>query len=146
MDLWVLWIIAGLVLVIAELVTGTFYLLVLGLGGFAAAVVAWAGGNALLQVAAFGVVAIGGVLLVHHWHEANRKADEGHSNFLDRGQPVVLEGWANESAGLARVKYRGTSWDARVAGARVRPTPGSTLYIEAQEGQTLVVVEEPPRG
>lgn len=145
MDFWVLWIIAGLVLVIAELVTGTFYLLVLGLGGFAAALVAWAGGNALLQVGAFGIVAIGGVLLVHHWHQSHRKADEGRSNFLDRGQPVVLEGWANESAGLARVRYRGTSWDARVAGASLRPTPGSTLYIEAQEGQTLVVAEAPPR-
>lgn len=145
MDFWVLWIIAGLVLVIAELVTGTFYLLVLGVGAFAAATVAWAGGNALLQVGAFGIVAIGGVLLVHHWHEAHRKADEGGSNFLDRGQPVVLEGWANESAGLARVKYRGTSWDARVAGSAGRPPPGATLYIDAQEGQTLVVVDSPPR-
>lgn len=144
MDYWVLWIIAGLVLVIAELVTGTFYLLVLGVGAFAAAIVAWAGGNALLQVGAFGVVAIGGVLMVHHWHESSRKGEVGRSNFLDRGQPVVLEGWANEAAGLARVKYRGASWDARVAGASVRPVPGATLYIDGQEGQTLVVVEAPP--
>ena len=143
MDFWVLWIIAGLVLVIAELVTGTFYLLVLGVGGFAAAVVAWAGGNALLQVGAFGIVAIGGVMLVHHWHESHRKRDDGRSNFLDLGQPVVLEGWANESAGLARVRYRGTSWDARIAAATVRPTPGSTLYIQGQEGQTLLVVQGP---
>ena len=45
MELWVLWIIVGMVLVIAELVTGTFYLLVLGAGAFAAALVAWAGGR-----------------------------------------------------------------------------------------------------
>jgi membrane protein implicated in regulation of membrane protease activity len=81
-----------------------------------------------------GLVAIGGAWYVHHWHEAHRKADEGRSNFLDRGQPVVMEGWANEAAGLARVKYRGASWDARVAGGAARPTPGTTLYIEAQEG------------
>ena len=145
MELWVLWIIVGMVLVIAELVTGTFYLLVLGVGAFAAAVVAWAGGNALIQAFVGGAVAIGGAWFVHHWHEAHRKADEGRANFLDRGQPVVLEQWANESAGLARVKYRGTSWDARVAGAAAKPVPGSTLYIDAQEGQTLVVVEAPPR-
>ena len=145
MELWVLWIIVGMVLVIAELVTGTFYLLVLGVGAFAGAVVAWAGGNALLQALAGGAVAIGGAWFVHHWHEAHRKADEGRSNFLDRGQPVVLEQWANESAGLARVKYRGTSWDARVAGAAAKPVPGTTLYIDAQEGQTLVVVDAPPR-
>ena len=35
MEMWVLWVIVGLVLVIAELVTGTFYLLVLGVGAFA---------------------------------------------------------------------------------------------------------------
>jgi membrane protein implicated in regulation of membrane protease activity len=144
MEQWLLWIIVGMVLVIAELVTGTFYLLVLGVGALAAAVIAWAGGNEIIQAVVAGAVAIGGAWFVHHWHEAHRKSDEGRANFLDRGQPVVLEGWANESAGLARVKYRGTSWDARVASA-VKPTPGSTLYIDAQEGQTLVVVEAPPR-
>ena len=145
MEMWVLWIIVGMVLVIAELVTGTFYLLVLGVGAFAAALVAWAGGNPLVQAVAGGAVAIGGAWFVHHWHEANRKADEGHANFLDRGQPVVLEGWANEGAGLARVKYRGTTWDARVSAAGPRPVPGATLYIDSQDGQTLVVVEAPPR-
>lgn len=144
MEMWVLWVIAGLVLVIVELVTGTFYLLVLGVGAFAAAVAAWAGAGAVVQAFAGGVVAIGGAIAVHHWHEAHRKKDEGRANFLDRGQPVVLEQWANEPAGLARVKYRGTTWDARVSAA-TKPTPGSTLYIDAQEGQTLVVVEAPPR-
>ena len=144
MDQWLLWVIVGMVLVIAELVTGTFYLLVLGAGALAAAVVAWAGGNELIQAMVAGAVAIGGAWYVHHWHEAHRKSDEGRANFLDRGQPVVLEGWSNESAGIARVRYRGTSWDARVAAA-AKPTPGSTLYIDAQEGQTLVVVEAPPR-
>ena len=144
MEMWVLWVIVGLVLVIAELVTGTFYLLVLGVGAFASAIVSWAGGNPLVQALAGGAVAIGGALLVHHWHEANRTADEGRANFLDRGQPVVLEGWANEAAGLARVRYPGATWDARVA-TETKPVPGSTLYIDAQEGQTLVVIETPPR-
>jgi membrane protein implicated in regulation of membrane protease activity len=144
MEGWVLWVLVGLVLVIAELVTGTFYLLVLGAGAFAAAIADWAGANAVVQAFVAGLVAIGGAVAVHHWHEAHRKKDEGRANFLDRGQPVVLEQWANESAGLARVKYRGTTWDARVASA-TKPVPGATLYIDAQEGQTLVVVEAPPR-
>ncbi len=36
MEMWLIWLIAGFVLVIAELVTGTFYLLVVGLGAFVA--------------------------------------------------------------------------------------------------------------
>ena len=71
--------------------------------------------------------------------------DAGRSNLLDRGQPVVLEGWTNESAGIARVRYRGASWDARVAGEGSRPEAGATLYIEGQEGSTLVVAAAPPR-
>ena len=57
MDLWLFWTIVGFVLVIVELATGTFYLLVLGLGAFAAALVAWAGGNMLIQAVVGGVVA-----------------------------------------------------------------------------------------
>ena len=144
MELWLLWVVVGFVLVIAELVTGTFYLLVIGVGAFAAALTAWAGGNELVQAGVGGVVAIAGTVFVHHWHQAHGGSKEKGSNFLDRGQAVVLEAWANESAGIARVKYRGTSWDARLAEPAARPAPGTTLYIEAQDGNTLVVAMAPP--
>ena len=145
METWLLWVVVGFVLVIAELLTGTFYLLVIGVGFFAAAVCAWIGANFILQAVVGSAVAVAGGWLVHHWHEAQRLKDAGRSNLLDRGQPVVLEGWANESAGIARVRYRGASWDARVANAGERPPTGATLYIEGQEGSTLVVAAVPPR-
>jgi membrane protein implicated in regulation of membrane protease activity len=143
MESWVLWLIAGFVLVIAELITGTFYLLVIGLGAFAGGVAAWTGAHVMVQALASGLVALAGVWAVHHSHVRNRKGTPG-DNLLDRGQPVVLESWANEAAGIARVRYRGTSWDARVAPAEARPAPGSTLYIMGQEGSELVVVNAPP--
>jgi membrane protein implicated in regulation of membrane protease activity len=142
MELWLVWIVAGFALVIAELLSGTFYLLVIGVGAFTGALVAWMGGNMLVQAAVGGIVAIGGAFAVHHWHSRQKSGDQ-QSNFLDRGQPVVLEGWANESANIARVKYRGTSWDARLAQGG-RPSPGTTLYIEGQEGNTLVVAASAP--
>jgi len=143
MESWVLWLIAGFVLVIAELITGTFYLLVIGIGAFAGAVAAWAGAHVMVQAVAGTVVALAGAWAVHHWHARNR-AGAPSDNLLDRGQPVVLESWANEAAGIARVRYRGTSWDARVAPGDARPAPGSTLYITGQEGSELVVVNAPP--
>jgi membrane protein implicated in regulation of membrane protease activity len=142
MQLWLLWLIAGFVLVIADLVTGTFYLLVIGLGAFAGAGMAWAGAHAVVQSFTASVVALVGVWVVHHWHARRRPGKKG-DNCLDRGQPVVLEGWSNEPAGIARVRYRGTSWDARVAPGE-RPAPGTTLYIEGQQGNELVVVASPP--
>ena len=145
METWLLWVVVGFVLVISELLTGTFYLLVIGVGFFAAAVCAWLGANFIVQALVGTAVAVAGGWLVHHWHESQRLKDAGRSNLLDRGQAVVLEGWANESAGIARVRYRGASWDARVANAGERPQTGATLYIEGQEGSTLVVAAAPPR-
>jgi len=144
MELWLMWVIAGFVLAIAEMVTGTFYLLVVGVGAFAGALVAWLGGNELVQALAGGAVAIAGVFGVHHWHERNRRGTPGEGNFLDRGQPVVLEGWANETARIARVRYRGASWDARFATPGEHPAPGTTLYIAGQDGNTLLVATAPP--
>ena len=144
MELWLLWLIAGFVLVIAELLTGTFYLLVIALGAFAGSAAASMGANEVVQAIVGSVIALAGAWWVHHWHEAHRKNDKGPSNLLDRGQPVVLEGWENESAGIARVKYRGTSWDARVTPPDAKAVPGATLYIDSMEGSRLVVVSAPP--
>ena len=144
MELWLIWVIAGFVLVIAELLTGTFYLLVIGIGAFAGALVAWLGGNELWQAVVASAIALLGAWGVHHWHGAKNTGVPENSNFLDRGQPVVLEGWANESARIARVKYRGAWWDARLAHPDERPAPGTTLYIEGLEGNTLVVATAPP--
>lgn len=143
MEQWLVWVITGFVLVIAELVTGTFYLLVIALGAFVAALVAWLGGNELVQAAVGGVVAIAGAVFVRQWHRRNRPDEDGGTSFLDRGQPVVLEGWTNEAAHIARVKYRGASWDARLARPAEHPAPGATLYIEGHEGNTLVVAPSP---
>ncbi|MGE5097222.1 MAG: NfeD family protein [Betaproteobacteria bacterium] len=145
MDLWLLWVVAGFALVIAELLTGTFYLLVIGIGAFAGALSAWGGGNGLHQALVAGAVALVGTWLVNRWHRAQPKDAPGTSNFLDRGQPVVLESWANEAARVARVKYRGTTWDARVVTPMESVVPGTTLYIEGQEeGGMLLVGAAPP--
>jgi len=145
METWLIWVVVRFALVIAELVTGTFYLLVIGVGFFAAAACAWMDANFIVQALVGTAVAVAGAWLVHHWHEGQRQRDAGRSNLLDRGQPVVLEGWTNEPAGIARVRYRGASWDARVPADAPRPEAGSTLYIEGQEGSMLIVVAAPPR-
>ncbi|HEX4779669.1 MAG TPA: NfeD family protein [Usitatibacter sp.] len=143
METWLVWAVAGFVLVIAELVSGTFYLLVVGVGAFAGALAAWLGAGLVVQALVSGLVSVVGAWLVHTWHARQPVTAQG-SNFLDRGQPVVLEGWANETASIARVKYRGSTWEARLAQPGERPAPGTTLYIEGQDGNTLLVAAAPP--
>ncbi len=137
MEPYLVWIVVGFVLVIIELVTGTFYLVVFGVGAFAGAAVAWAGGGYLAQAVGASAVALGGAWVVNRWHRANRRSSP-KDDFLDLGQPVVLESWVDAEAGMARVKYRGTTWDARIA-TEARPDLGATLFINGQDGSTLLV-------
>ena len=138
---YLIWIVLGFLLIIAELLTGTFYLLVMGIGAFAGAAIAWGGGSFFLQ--AFGACAVAllgtGVVL----YLTPKRAATASDNLLDRGSPVELELWVDSATGLARVKHRGASWEARVVSAS-RPTPGAMLYITGSEGQVLQVSVEPP--
>lgn len=143
MDLWLILTVVGFVLVIVELVTGTFYLLAIAAGVFMSALLAYFGVNILVQAVGGSAVALAGAWYVHHWHGAQGKPDAGQANLLDKGQAVILESWVNEAGGMARVKYRGASWDARI-GAAARPAPGAMLYIEGQDGNTLLVGATPP--
>jgi membrane protein implicated in regulation of membrane protease activity len=141
MEPYLAWIVAGFVLVIIELLTGTFYLLVIGVGAFAGAVAAWAGGGYFAQAVCACAVALVGTAFVRRWHRANQK-EGGASDLLDLGQPVVLEEWLDPGTGRVRVKYRGASWDARLPEGQ-RPEPGATLYISGQDGNMLLVSAAP---
>lgn len=137
---YILWAAAGLILVIAELVTGTFYLLVLGIAALAAAVGAFFGFGFWAQAIASAVIAVAGVI----WIQQRRSRMEPAAMASpDVGQPVIWESWLNERDRLARVRYRGASWDARVA-SDCAPQPGEMLYINAIDGNTLEVVKTRP--
>lgn len=137
---YLIWAIAGFVLIIVELITGTFYLLVLGIAALVAAAVAFFGGNFWVQVIMGGSAALLGTYFVHQWWAKHPKTVQG-SNDLDRGQTVVLVSWVNEANGLARVKYRGSSWDARIEG---KAGLNDVLYIQGQENGLLHVSAQRP--
>ena len=138
MEPWLIWTVAGFILITLEMVSGTFYMLVIGIGSFAGALAAYAGGGPIVQALAASAVALLGTGAVYAWHKAKRNAESPTENMLDVGQSVVLETWSDANQGMARVRYRGTTWDARV-NAVPKPDPGATLYITGQEGSTLLV-------
>jgi membrane protein implicated in regulation of membrane protease activity len=116
MATYLLWAIAGFILIIAELLTGTFYLLVLGIAALAATATAALGGAVWLQVMVAVVFALGGTYLVKRWWMTHPKdaAKARADSDLDMGQTVVWDSWVNEAARTARVKYRGSTWDAQL--------------------------------
>ncbi|MBC7471221.1 MAG: NfeD family protein [Ramlibacter sp.] len=134
--LW--WLLAGGAVAV-ELLTGTFYLLMLAIGLVAAALAAHFGVSSNLQLVVAALVGGGAVV---GWHlvrlrrpqelpaEANRDVN------LDVGETVQVTRWAQD--GTTQVKYRGAQWTAvpapgaiPVAGPhRIRQVVGSRLVVE----------------
>ena len=140
MDIALAWLIAGFILIIVELVTGTFYLLVLGIAALVASGVGYAGGAFAWQAIAATGVAVAGVVWIHLYRKGSvSKRMQG----LDFGQPAAFESWVNKSAGHARVKYRDALWDAQVADD-ASGEPGEILYIASVDGSTLKVSKTRP--
>src|SRR5262245_45572314 len=134
------WLVGGVALIIAELATGTFYLLVLGVAALVAAGVAYWGGGFIVEVIAAGVVAVGGVF----WIRSRKLAAAAPPMpSLDVGQPVTLDSWVSRDDRHARVKYRDALWDAVVDG-EFRGEAGEVFYIRSVSGNTLRVAKEKP--
>jgi membrane protein implicated in regulation of membrane protease activity len=140
MEAYLLWAVVGIVLVIVEMLTGTFYLLVLGLAALAAAAAAYLGQSFWVQAVVVAAVAVVGVIMIKRFRGAVQTvAEQG----LDIGQTVMLDAWISEADGLARVKYRNAQWEAQVTGERV--PDGKVFYIHAVDGNTLQVSAARPR-
>ena len=135
MESYLVWLAAGFILVIAELVTGTFFLLVLGLAAFAGSATAWFGLGFWLEALCASAVAVAGVLWVRQYRKTAPQRDMAS---LDIGQTVAFDTWVDREQGAARVKYRNTLWDAEVEGERDLAN-GQVLFIRAMAGNTLKV-------
>jgi membrane protein implicated in regulation of membrane protease activity len=140
MEPYLLWILVGFALMIIELVSGTFYLLMLGGAAFGGALLAWLGLGFPAQAMVSGALAAVGCYFVHAWHQRNAGSQMAS---IDAGQPANFESWTDEAARRARVRYRGAAWDARVAGSGPL-VPGAIVYVTATDGTTLKVTTQRP--
>lgn len=136
-DYWIWWILATL-LTGAELLTGTFYLLAVGIAFAFGGIAAWLGASMQMQLLTAGVLAVVGTVIANRWRR--RSGDPPLLPGLDVGQSVRVETWQPD--GSARVIYRGTRWNGVLASTE---TPRRhTMYIVATRGSTLVLDAERP--
>ena len=140
MDPYLIWLVAGFGLVIVELLSGSFYLLMLGVAAFGGAAVAYAGLGFSVQAVVAVSLAVAGCYGVHVYRSKNSK-DQMVS--VDAGQPANFEHWLDEGGGSARVRYRGASWDAHVDGTGALQE-GALLYVLRLEGHRLEVSRQRP--
>ncbi|MEI7843898.1 MAG: NfeD family protein [Gallionellaceae bacterium] len=133
MENYIYWFLLALILLGVEMVTGTFYLLVLAIAAGIGGLVAWMGVGTAWQLALSAAGAIAGIALLRKWKSAQLKEDASDS--MDIGQPVKVLSWRED--GSARVLYRGAEWDAQLESADM-PREG-VLYIAAMHGSGLVL-------
>lgn len=137
MSAWMIWTIIGIVLIIAEMTTFTFYLLWLGIGALVTAVMAMLfPDNWLLQILALSIVAIGLTYLT----KPLTKRMSGQKGFRDAiedlvGKPAeVLEAIEFGSMGVVRIGTE--TWSATAD----EPIAVGEKVIVERRGTTVVHV------
>jgi len=141
MDNYVWWFVIGFGLVVAELLTGTFYLLVIAVAFGAAGVAALLGGPVVLQWATAAAVSLGGTLWLRQSRFGRRLRDRAlsdHVQNMDVGQTLRVDQWAPNRT--ARANYRGATWDVDLAPGEV-PESGEFVIREIHANRLIVAAK-----
>jgi len=133
-----MWWIAAAALLGAELLSGTFYLLVIGAALACGGIAAWFDAGLPIQWLTAGALGIVGTVMLQRWKRA--RSGQAKQPALDVGQMVRVQSWGPD--GTARVHYRGSTWDAEVAGAGT--VRSETMYIAGMRGSVLILSDRPP--
>jgi membrane protein implicated in regulation of membrane protease activity len=136
---WMGWLLGAGVLIIVELFSATFYLLMIALGLAAGGIAAVLGAGVPLQTVAAAVAGVAATLLLKRFRNRRgqqlpRSAARDPNVHLDIGQTINVPQWQN---GMARVMYRGALWDVELAPGG---DPGAGSYaIREVRGSRLIL-------
>lgn len=123
------WLAVAVGAIVVEMLTGTLYLLVIGIAAAVATGLAWAGVGVVWQCLAAALVGVLGALSVRHFKP------DGETRMPDALQGSV-EVLAVSESGKLRVRWRGTEWDA-TGDAAIQA--GDVVSIVSQQGNVLSV-------
>lgn len=136
-----MWIWFGLAVaaLIGEVASGTFYLLLVAVALASAGIAAWLDVGLEWQLLICAAVGLLCLFVLRRTGVLKKKEMNDARNMdlhLDIGQTVSVEAWSD--SGRARVRYRGTQWQAELAAGQ---TPTSGLHvIKEVRGALLVLV------
>lgn len=136
---WTIWWLLAGAAVVLELLTGTFFFLMLAVGLVAGALAAHAGLDFTGQLLSAAIVGGGTVAVWQRWrvrHPAQAAAGHNPNINLDIGQSLTVEHWSPD--GTAQVRYRGAEWAVQLQGDPASARPGRHTIV-ALQGNTLLV-------
>ncbi len=138
MDESTIWWLAAGAVVVTELLTGTFYLLMVAVGLVAAALAAHLGLPMTVQIVTAAIVGGGAVVawyLIKKRRPGDPSARADRSVNLDVGETIMIESWSPD--GTTAVKYRGATWTA-IHRPGVTPSTGMHRVAELVGNRLLV--------
>ena len=125
---------AGLILVVLEMLTLTFYMAALAFAALATALVTWFyPANEWQAALVFAVAAVIALPLAHLLRHRMQGSKADPLADMDKGAIVTV---AEDSAGQLKVKYRDSLWEASWEGAG-KPSIGQRAEITARDGARL---------
>ncbi len=135
------WAIAGLLLIIADVIFGTFFMLFVGIGAIFTAGLMWSGlvqNYPAMQWIVFAATSAAGVLLFRN-KLVNSFGGGSVSRYNEhKGQPVLVTETIPNN-GMGRVKYKGAEWPARTANGEALHE-GNKAEILKTDGIILEVI------
>jgi membrane protein implicated in regulation of membrane protease activity len=144
MDAWVIWVVAAVVLLIAEATTSAFIALYFGLAAIAAAAVALTGVGVVVQLIAFAALSVGSLTVTRPALKRAIGSTQLHRTGVDAMQGkigVVTRAIGELESGL--VKVGGETWTARSFYDEEPIAEGSRVEVIKIEGVTALVVPAP---
>ncbi len=138
MSVQAVWLSLAGALLVCEMLTGTFYLLMLAIGALSGAACAYIGTSLSVQLAVASLIGLAASLVVWQIRSQKQAQDEEGANplgQLDIGASVTVDHWSPDHA--CEVKYRGAGWQAVAMQGEVCQ-PG-VYRIAAIEGSKLVL-------
>lgn len=135
-----LWWLAAGGLIAVELLTGTFYLLMISLGLIAAALAAHAGLAMPWQWVSAAVVGGGSVLAWRGYKRSQPAAAPARANHdvnMDVGGTVHVEHWQDDNT--CSVRYRGAHWDAALHEGQLAQTG---VYVIAEVVGSRLILKQ----
>jgi membrane protein implicated in regulation of membrane protease activity len=144
MDAWVIWLIAAVVLAVAEVMNLSFFLFPFAIGAAAAAVVSLVGLGtpvALVVFAVFTALSFGIVRPIARRHLSTPPQIRTGTAALVGRQAIVLERIANDE-GVGCVRLDGEVWTARSWDDDQTFEPGTRVHVMEIRGATALVAEQ----
>ena len=133
-----LWFVIAFSLLILEMLTGTFYLLVFSVAAAITGVAAYFGVSGILQLLIAAITGAIGVFVLRrspYGKPQQQNAQRDPNVNLDIGQLIQVDQWNADRT--ARVMYRGAAWDVELE-AKEEMVSGQFSIVEMR-GSRLIV-------